>query len=163
MPTEKSSRHVVLTLLAFSTMSWLSEARAQDQAACGTQAEALLTQALKLLQPGAGTGTQNPDGPGKAYRHFGEKCVEEKRCGPMELQLSVFEASLDDTMVTLQRQKLARFKAVIGVKTSRNEVCAAVPKLEELITELKDLNDQQMSRLDQLSPTLFSNPVGFLR
>jgi hypothetical protein len=156
-------RKVVPTLLVVCTIGWLSDVRAQDQVACGTRAETLVREAISLLKPGAGTGAQKPDGLGRVSGLFGERCVEESRCGPLELNMSMFEASLDDTIVALQRQKLEKFKAVIGVRTSRSEVCAAVLKLETLTMELKVINDQQLSRLDQLAPKLFADYVGFLR
>lgn len=81
----------------------------------------------------------------------------------MELQLSLFEASLDETMVSLQRLKLERFKAVAGVRTSPGEACTAAQKLEVLTSELKAVNERQLSRLDQLAPRLFAEPVGFFQ
>lgn len=149
--------------LLICTIVWLSNVQAQDQGACGTRAETLLKQAFSLLQPAAGTGAESPAGLGRAFRQFSEKCVGENRCGPMELNMALFEASLDDAMVALQREKLARFKAVTGVRAGRGEVCAAVQKLEALLIDLKDINERQLNRLDQLAPTLFADPVGFLK
>jgi hypothetical protein len=90
--------------------------------------------------------------------------MEENRCGAVEANLSVFEASLDDAMVALQRQKLAKLKAVVAdIRASRNEPCTAVQKLEILSTELRVINDQQLSRLDQLASKLFADYVGPVR
>jgi len=146
-------------LLVFCTIGWLSDVQAQDPVSCGLRGEKLIAEGFSLLKPGAGTGAEKPDGQGRSYQHFAGKCVEEKRCGPVELNLSLIEASLDDAMLTLQRQKLARFKAVMADvrRASRGEACAAVQKLEALLTELKALNDQQLNRLDQLAPGLFAN------
>jgi hypothetical protein len=157
--SQNSPLKVVPTFLVVCTIGWLSVVRAQDQVACGTRGEKLITQAFSLLKPGAGTGAERPEGQGRAYEYFSGKCVEERRCGPVELNLSLVEASLDDAMLALQRQKLARFKAVVAdvKRASRSEACAAVQKLETLSTELKVLNDQQLSRLDQLAPNLFAN------
>lgn len=92
------------------------------------------------------------------------KCVEENRCGPVEANLSLFEASLDDAMVALQRQKLAKFKAALAsVRASRTETCTAVQKLETLSMELRVINDQQLSRLDQLALKLFADYAGPVR
>ena len=74
--------------------------------------------------------------------------------------MSLFEASLDDAMLALQRQKLSRFKAVMAdVGASRSDACAAVLRFEALSTDLKVLNEQQRSRLDELAPNLFANPL----
>jgi hypothetical protein len=164
MSSPNSPRKVVPTLLMVCTVGWFSDVRAQAPVDCGARVETLLKQALSLLQPGAGTGAKRPDGQGRLYQYFAEKCIEESRCGGLDLQLSLFEASLDDAMWALQRQKLARFKAVMAdVKASGSEACAAIPKLESLSTELKVFNDQQLTRLDQLAPNLFAEPVGNIR
>jgi hypothetical protein len=161
MSSQKFPRKVVPNLLAVCAISVLSDVGAQENAACGVRAEALMKQAVSLLQLGAGTGGQRSDGQGRAFQYFGLKCVEENRCGAVEANVSLIEASLDDAMVALQRQKLAKFKAVLAdIRASRNEACAAEQKLETLSTELKAISDQQANRLDQLAVKLFADYVG---
>ena len=91
------------------------------------------------------------------------QCFNSGRCGKADVMLGTQEMMVDETVVSVQREKLGRLRAFLTDLDKRqnpNDPCYLANSFPPLLADLKALNDKQLERFSQLAQRNFGAPIG---
>lgn len=120
----------------------------EDQVACSRKFDEQLKD--------AGTGTVNVAGAFnyKLLLEHATQCIQAGKCVKAEVLMSMSEWMVDDEVIRLQKDKLARMKAYFAKNrsnfTSKN-YCAIAATFPSVMEEIRSLNSAQLDRFNVLA------------
>lgn len=128
---------------------------AEGQSECSKRVEEQFKELNATMSSYAGTSTY------KKMQDQAMYCFNSGRCGKIDVMLGTQEMMVDEIVVGIQREKLARLKSFLAEQAKKqnpNDVCGLANSFPALITDIKSLNDKQMDRFGYLAQRSFGTP-----
>ena len=136
---------VILWLFGFTSL-----AAAQDQAGCVAKLDVEMKEMAALTSSQAGQVTYT-----KLFERA-KHCMEQGKCGKIDVFISMSEMMVDEEVVAIQRKKIAVLKAFfVSTRPYKDDACVVAQRFPKVLEELKKLNDQQLQRFIQIGQQQF--------
>ena len=88
-------------------------------------------------------------------------CFNSGRCGKIDVMIGTQEMMVDEVVIEIQREKLARLKIFLALQAKNqnpNDACAFANTFPALLADVNALNEKQLERFGFLTQQRFGIP-----
>ncbi|NHZ34700.1 hypothetical protein [Massilia rubra] len=140
----------------FFAFSTLATSALAGESGCAQQLDEQMREMQAMVSGYAGSVTY------KKLMDRAMQCMNSGTCGKADLLIGAQEIMLDETVIGLQREKLAVLKKFLvqqKTKPNSNDPCELMRSFPPVLEQIKALNEKQIEKFQELSSSMFM-PIG---